>query len=102
MNSEATTATWERALQGALDRLYTYTRARRPSRTLVDPLAAFVEALSSGSDWSAAASAAAKAADDTVKLKAKAGRAAYVGGELDVPDPGAIGVKVLIGALLGQ
>ena len=34
---------WSKALTIALERLYTYTRARPPSRTLVDPLQAFVE-----------------------------------------------------------
>ncbi|VDC04169.1 unnamed protein product [Peniophora sp. CBMAI 1063] len=99
---EVTPDVWASALKSALDTLYTYTRARRPSRTLVDPLAAFIEALSSGFDWNTAAKAASNAADDTIKLKAKAGRAAYVGGELDVPDPGAVGVKVLISAILGH
>ncbi|CAK5265626.1 unnamed protein product [Mycena citricolor] len=39
---------WERALASALAKLYTYTRARPPSRTLVDPLAAFVNAFPDG------------------------------------------------------
>lgn len=38
---------WAQALASALRNLYTYTRARPPSRTLVDPLAAFVDTLSS-------------------------------------------------------
>lgn len=80
---EVTPEVWSSAHKSALDTLYTYTRARRPSRTLVDPLAAFVEVLSSGADCTAAAKATATAADATIKLKAKAGRAAYVGGELD-------------------
>ncbi|KAG6330560.1 hypothetical protein ID866_8528 [Astraeus odoratus] len=94
---------WSRALQSALDRLYSYTRARPPSRTLVDPLAAFVETLST-SNVVLAAEAAKDAAEKTRDLEAKAGRSAYVEGERlkaeRVPDPGAWGVRVVIAALL--
>ncbi|EIW79314.1 dihydroxyacetone kinase [Coniophora puteana RWD-64-598 SS2] len=99
--SEATSATWEKALRGALDRLYTYTRARPPSRTLVDPLAAFVSNLSQG--FTFAVKAAGSAAEETANLAAKAGRSAYVEGERlraeKIPDPGAWGVKVVLEAL---
>ena len=107
---------WARALTFALQNLYTYTRARPPSRTLVDPLAAFVQVLSlnlnpndTGSadgdvDAQAAARAAGEAALRTRDLEAKAGRSAYVEGdrlrEERVPDPGAWGVKVILEAML--
>jgi len=99
--SEATSTTWEKALRGALDRLYTYTRARPPSRTLVDPLAAFVSNLPQG--FAFAVKAAGSAAEETANLAAKAGRSAYVEGERlraeKIPDPGAWGVRVVLEAL---
>lgn len=103
-SSSATPAVWASALEQALSTLYSYTAARRPSRTLIDPLAAFTEAFaaSSGSDFAAAAKDAAAASEATKDLIAKAGRAAYVGREAlqeaQVPDPGAHGVtKILEG-----
>ncbi|TFK83140.1 dihydroxyacetone kinase 1 [Polyporus arcularius HHB13444] len=98
---------WSTALSSALTKLYTYTRARPPSRTLVDPLAAFIEKLAStkGGDFAGAAKAAGDAALKTRDLEAKAGRSAYVEGdrlrEEHVPDPGAWGVKVILENLLG-
>lgn len=81
--------------------MYTYTRARPPSRTLVDPLAAFIGALSSG--LAAAVVAAGEAAEGTKYMEAKAGRSAYVDSiklkAERVADPGAWGVKVVVEAL---
>lgn len=96
---------WAQALASALRNLYTYTRARPPSRTLVDPLAAFVDALSSNpNDLRAAVAHAAEAAENTRDVEAKAGRSAYVEGDRlkseRVPDPGAWGVKVLLEAIV--
>jgi len=90
-------------LSSALDRLYTYTRARPPSRTLVDPLDAFVQALKKGEPWKEAAMKAKKAAEDTQNLPAKAGRAAYVEQTnlVNVCDPGAWGVKTILEAACG-
>ncbi|KAL1747587.1 Dak1 domain-containing protein [Schizophyllum fasciatum] len=99
----ATPEDWARALTFALKNLYTYTRARPPSRTLVDPLDAFVTPLSSSTDYATAVKSAAEAADKTKDLVAKAGRAAYVEGdrlkEEKIPDPGAWGVKTVLEAL---
>lgn len=94
---------WSGALDSALNRLYTYTRARRPSRTLVDPLSAFVEGLASGRSLVEATSAAATAAEQTRNVEAKAGRSAYVESESlkgKVPDPGAWGVKLILETLV--
>ncbi|KAI9464182.1 dihydroxyacetone kinase [Boletus coccyginus] len=97
----ATTDVWSSTLKSALTRLYTYTRARPPSRTLVDPLTAFVDALPAG--FEGAVRAAQDAAEETRNIEAKAGRSAYVEGdwlkEKKVSDPGAWGVKVIIEAL---
>lgn len=90
------------ALQKALATLFTYTPARAPSRTLVDPLQAFTDAFgqSEGADFDGAVRAAFEAAEKTKDLVAKAGRAAYVGREelqkAQVPDPGAWGVVKLL------
>lgn len=101
--SELTLQIWTESLSEALQKLYTYTRARPPSRTLVDPVAAFIEALLGGSSVSDAVNKASAAADNTKNLEARAGRAAYVGKDKvkGVPDPGAIGVKLVLQALIG-
>lgn len=98
-SADITPQDWADALSAALARLYTYTRARPPSRTLVDPLAAFTEAWSKdNSNLDAAVHAASEAAEKTKDLEAMAGRSAYVEGERlraeQVADPGAWGVKV--------
>jgi triose/dihydroxyacetone kinase / FAD-AMP lyase (cyclizing) len=95
---------WSGALDSALNRLYTYTRARRPSRTLVDPLSAFVESLVSGKSLAEAVSAASRATEETKDIEAKAGRSAYVASESlkkeKIADPGAWGVKLILEALV--
>ncbi|KAF8215609.1 dihydroxyacetone kinase [Mycena galopus ATCC 62051] len=99
--STATPELWGTALSAALNKLYTYTRARPPSRTLVDPLAAFVGAFNGG--FAEAVKAAAAAAEHTKDVEAKAGRSAYVDTAVlsreKVPDPGAWGVKTILEAL---
>ncbi|KAH8927700.1 Dak1-domain-containing protein [Atractiella rhizophila] len=102
--TEANQEVWARGLDLALNTLYGYTRARPPSRTLIDPLTAFIITLSSGTtDFSGAVKAATEAADATSTLEAKAGRAAYVEQdtvkESNVPDAGATGVKVILQAI---
>lgn len=104
-SGNVTPQVWGQALNSALAKLYTYTRARPPSRTLVDPLSAFVEAfLTSGYNFSTANKAAGDAAIATKDLEAKAGRSAYVEGDRlkneRVPDPGAWGVKTILESLV--
>ena len=104
-SDNVTPQVWGQALNSALAKLYTYTRARPPSRTLVDPLSAFVETfLSSGCNFSTAKKAAGEAAIATKDLEAKAGRSAYVEGDRlkneQVPDPGAWGVKTILESLV--
>ncbi|KAG6832675.1 hypothetical protein H0H87_000857 [Tephrocybe sp. NHM501043] len=105
-SSSVTAESWSKALTSALDKLYTYTRARPPSRTLVDPLSAFIETLAktSGRNYKAAVEAAALAAEETRDIEAKAGRSAYVEGDRlkkeKVADPGAWGVKTILESLL--
>jgi dihydroxyacetone kinase len=100
--SSASSSTWAKGLSYALSILFEYTAARRPSRTLVDPLQTFTEtyAKADGANLDEAIKAAVKAAEETKDLVAKAGRAAYVGREqlqeAQVPDPGAWGVAELL------
>ncbi|KAG9045310.1 Dihydroxyacetone kinase 2 [Tulasnella sp. UAMH 9824] len=102
-SNAADLAVWAKTSASALNTLQKYTRARPPSRTLIDPLTAFVEALPNG--LRGAVDAAKQAAEDTKKLAAKAGRAAYVNQEdltkANVPDPGAFGVAVIVAGLAG-
>ncbi|KAF4593368.1 Dihydroxyacetone kinase 2 [Pleurotus pulmonarius] len=97
---------WSVSLSSALEKLYTYTRARPPSRTLVDPLAAFIDMLAKeeGGKLPEAIQAGSASAERTRELEAKAGRSAYVEGarlkDQKVPDPGAWGVKVILENLI--
>ncbi|WVR05765.1 dihydroxyacetone kinase [Kwoniella sp. DSM 27419] len=95
---------WSKASADALTTLYKYTRARPPSRTLVDPLEAFIESLPS-KGLSSSADDAQAAADKTKELVAKAGRGAYVNQEdlkkREVPDPGAWGIWRIVDGLRG-
>lgn len=95
---------WKAATTHALERLYEYTAARPPSRTLLDPLAAFTIALQHGRSFKDAVNEAGTAADATKDLGAKAGRASYIKKEhlAGVSDPGAVGVyRILQGLLEG-
>ncbi|KAF9006083.1 Dak1 domain-containing protein [Cyathus striatus] len=91
---------WGQTLSSALEKLYSYTRARPPSRTLVDPLSAFIEAFTKNYKFDDATKAAGKAAEETKNIDAKAGRSAYVEGsrlkDEQVADPGAWGVKIIL------
>ncbi|KAJ8694713.1 hypothetical protein PTI98_007365 [Pleurotus ostreatus] len=97
---------WSISLSSALQKLYTYTRARPPSRTLVDPLAAFIDMLAKaeGQSLPEAIQAGSAGAEKTRELEAKAGRSVYVEGarlkDQKVPDPGAWGVKVILENLI--
>ncbi|KAF8623069.1 hypothetical protein AX15_006521 [Amanita polypyramis BW_CC] len=102
--STVTPSAWAHAMQSALDKLYNYTHARPPSRTLVDPLAAFISSMTSDGDFQAAVKLAEKAAIGTKDIEAKVGRSAYVEDsrlkEQQVPDAGAWGVKVILESLV--
>jgi hypothetical protein len=81
------------------------TRARPPSRTLVDPLDAFINGLW-GHDIAQAAQMAHEAAQRTGDLFATAGRGAYLDQEelqrQHIPDPGAWGVWKIVEALVAD
>lgn len=96
--------TWAKALDYALDTLYKYTKARSPSRTLIDPLSAFVLTFSlTPSEFDKAVQAAKESAENTVFLDAQAGRASYVDRQKiqdsRVPDAGAWGIWKLLEAI---
>lgn len=97
---------WADAANKATDTLLGYTKARPPSRTLVDPLVAFTEALNSGKGATDAAKGAKDAAENTKNLAATSGRAAYVDQEQlkkeNVPDPGAYGLALIFEGLAGN
>lgn len=101
-SDKATAAVWAAALSYALETLYQYTAARKPSRTLIDPLDAFTTtfAASNGADFRDAVKEAIKASAETKDLIATAGRAAYLGRDdlqkAQVPDPGAHGIAKLL------
>lgn len=68
-----------------------YTRARPPSRTLVDPLSSFIGTFANDSSNLMKAYIAAKEAQEaTATLEAKAGRSAYIEkskvSEANIPD----------------
>lgn len=100
-NGEVTLGAWGHALSSARDKLYAYTRARPPSRTLVDPLDAFIATfLKSQGEYAASVRAAVEAVEATKYLAASVGRTAYIAKDVleteRVPDPGAWGVKVIL------
>jgi phosphoenolpyruvate---glycerone phosphotransferase subunit DhaL len=69
-------------------------------RTMVDALAPAAEALSQGGDLVAAAEAAYDGARRTADMRARLGRASYVGDRaVGSPDPGAVGIALLFRAL---
>lgn len=82
-----------RALLGGLDRMTFYGGAGIGDRTMIDALEPALRALDA-SGLKAAADAARKGAESTGAMRrAKAGRSAYIGGQLDgVVDPGAFAV----------
>ncbi|KAG0145906.1 hypothetical protein CROQUDRAFT_658166 [Cronartium quercuum f. sp. fusiforme G11] len=95
---------WAKGLDHALSTLYKYTRARSPSRTLIDPLTAFILTLTlTPTDFKSAVEAAKGSAEATAYLDAKAGRAAYVDRgkvkDSEVPDAGAWGVWKILEAI---
>jgi len=97
-------AIWIAALGHALDTLYGYSRARPPSRTLIDPLSAFITSLKAGERLERAIEIASVTADRTAEIDAKAGRSAYVENTRlrGIADPGAIGVKLILQAIVGK
>ncbi|BBG03769.1 MULTISPECIES: DAK2 domain-containing protein [Pseudonocardia] len=83
--------------RAGLDAIQRVGEAQVGDRTLVDALAPAVEALPGG--FAAGARAAAEGARQTAELRARMGRASYVGDRaMGEPDPGAVGIALLFRA----
>ncbi|EPY50845.1 dihydroxyacetone kinase Dak1 [Schizosaccharomyces cryophilus OY26] len=93
---DVSTKMWSRALKAAMDTLFKYTPARPGDRTMCDALVPFVENFVETDNVKTAAKTAREGADNTANLQAKLGRAVYVGGDVKVPDAGALGVAAIV------
>ncbi|MER8421886.1 dihydroxyacetone kinase subunit DhaK [Mesorhizobium sp. M1329] len=92
--------TLPKALLAGLDRVSFYGGARIGDRTMIDALEPALRALDKGSLEDAAVAAQRGAEATAAMRKAKAGRSAYIGSELDgVVDPGAFAVAEVFTAL---
>lgn len=88
-----------KALLAGLDRMTFYGGAKVDDRTMVDALEPALKALDA-SGLEAAAKAARQGAEATAAMqKAKAGRSAYIGRQLDSADPGAFAVAEVFAAV---
>ncbi|OCL05622.1 dihydroxyacetone kinase [Glonium stellatum] len=99
------TAAVGKAAELALENLKLYTSARAGDRTVMDVLIPFCEVLGQTSDLDKAVAEAEKKAQATAGMKARFGRATYVGDEKaqnkDMPpDPGAYAAAVFLRGLL--
>ncbi|TIW75915.1 MAG: DAK2 domain-containing protein, partial [Mesorhizobium sp.] len=88
-----------KALLAGLDRMTFYGGAKVGDRTMVDALEPALKALDA-SELEAAAKAARQGTEATAAMqKAKAGRSAYIGRQLDIADPGAFAVAEVFAAV---
>ncbi|TFK52734.1 DAK1/DegV-like protein [Heliocybe sulcata] len=95
-------SSWEAAPASALQSLSSYTPARPGDRTVIDALYPFCTTLSSSRSLETAVHSAKEGAKSTEGMKARLGRAVYVGGAEEgkgneglPPDPGAWGVAAI-------
>jgi triose/dihydroxyacetone kinase / FAD-AMP lyase (cyclizing) len=104
--SKVTLETVSQSVGPALENLCQYTSARAGDRTVMDALIPFCDVLGKTQDFSQAVVAAEKGADSTKGMKARFGRASYVGDErlesqTDAPpDPGAFAAATFLRGLL--
>lgn len=89
--SPSTSQFYAKSLNSAVASLKSHTGAREGNRTVMDILLPFQETFSETNDFLSAVQVAAKKAEATRYLKAKFGRATYVGeaSSQELPDPGA-------------
>lgn len=101
--AEGPAAVWGMALASAIKHLRQYTPAKVGDRTVMDTLIPFATAMEEGKSFEASVAAAVEGSEGTKKLRAKLGRATYVGVGADnkelPPDPGAWGAMVAIQGL---
>ncbi|KAF8868788.1 hypothetical protein BD779DRAFT_1459135 [Infundibulicybe gibba] len=95
---------WGKSLSDAATALGRYTPAKEGDRTIMDALVPFIRALERGSDMKGAVDDAKAGAEATRGMRAKLGRAVYVGTEhkdvVSVPDPGAWGIMVVLQGIM--
>ncbi|KAF2646368.1 dihydroxyacetone kinase [Massarina eburnea CBS 473.64] len=88
----------------ALENLKNYTSAREGDRTVMDVLIPFINSLRETKDLAGAVKVAQDSAQKTATMKAKFGRATYVGDDgsdrSKIPDPGAYAAGVWLKGLL--
>ncbi|MEO5759011.1 MAG: dihydroxyacetone kinase subunit DhaK [Mesorhizobium sp.] len=93
-------ASLPKALLAGLDRMTFYGGARAGDRTMIDALEPALKALDGGGVGQAAAAAHKGAAATATMRKAKAGRSAYLGDQLEgIADPGAFAVAEVFAAM---
>lgn len=92
-----------RASGAALRNLMNYTSAKQGGRTVMDTLIPFCETLEREGNLAQAVEAAEKGAQSTAGMKAKFGRATYVGESAQSqdapPDPGAMAAAIFLRGL---
>jgi phosphoenolpyruvate---glycerone phosphotransferase subunit DhaL len=88
---------WAAGLTAGLSAIVRVGEAAVGDRTMVDALAPAAESLTTADDFVAAAEAAAEGARATASMRARMGRASYVGDRAKgEPDPGAAGVALFL------
>jgi triose/dihydroxyacetone kinase / FAD-AMP lyase (cyclizing) len=104
VQTEGLVSVWSKGLASALHHLKQYTPAKVGDRTVMDTLIPFAEAMREKQSFEEGVAAAVNGAEATKTMKARLGRATYVGtgteGKELPPDPGAWGAMVVIRALL--
>ncbi|TRW88872.1 dihydroxyacetone kinase subunit L [Mycolicibacterium sp. 018/SC-01/001] len=93
-------AAWATGLSAGLRAITRVGEAAPGDRTMIDAIAPAVETLSESSDMSAAAQAAEDGARRTADMRARMGRASYLGDRAKgEPDPGAAGFALFLWAV---
>ncbi|MEU9189771.1 DAK2 domain-containing protein [Streptomyces sp. NPDC048484] len=93
---------WRTGVAEGLAAIQRVGEAEPGDRTMVDALAPARDALAAGEGYAGTARAALSGARATADIRARRGRAAYVGDRaLGAPDPGATGVALLFWSLAG-
>lgn len=102
-NEQLSIGTIATAASAALDNLKNYTSAREGDRTVMDVLIPFVTTLKESKDLKKSVQVAEDSAQKTSEMKAKFGRATYVGDDggdrSKIPDPGAYAVGIWLRGL---
>lgn len=104
-NFQLDIATAGQAASMAISNLMNYTSARKGGRTVMDALIPFCETLHQDRNLSIAVEAAEAGAETTSGMKAKFGRATYIGEKAEIqeatpPDPGAKAAAIFLRGLL--